>query len=69
MNNAKLQRTSRNIEIVETHNLALSLNRINNAPGYDGDERKKRALYHAACMTNSFTTAERINLRIALNMP
>lgn len=69
MNPSKLARVSRNIEMVETHNIALSLVRIQNAPGYQADEKKKRALYHAICMTNSFTTQERVNLRAALYLP
>lgn len=69
MSTTKQNRETRQIEMVETHNIALSLVRIQNAPGYDNDSRKKRAIYHAACMTNSFTNEEKKNLRIALNLP
>ncbi len=69
MNPAKLARVSRNIEMVETHNIALSLNRIANGPGYQRDAAKKRAIYHAVCMTCSFGSEEQKNLRIALNLP
>lgn len=69
MSTPKQRRETRQIEMVETHNLALSLIRIGNAPGYNADERRKRALYHAVCMTNSFNGEERKNLRIALNIP
>lgn len=65
----KQHRETRQIELVETHNIALSLERMQKAAGYETDGRRKRALYHAVCMTNSFTTQERVNLRIALNLP
>ncbi len=65
----KLQRETRKIELVETHNIALSLQRIANAPGGYSDTPKKRALYHAICMTHTFSTDEQRNIRIALNLP
>ncbi len=34
-------------ELVETHNIALSIMRLQGAP-YDSGDRWKRALYHAA---------------------
>ncbi len=53
------------VELVETHNLALSLKRLQEGP-YD-NERWRRALYHAAGMTCSRGTVEK--LRIALELP
>lgn len=47
MKEPKLQRETRNIELVETGNLARSLNRLRNAPGDYFDRRWKQALYHA----------------------
>jgi len=67
--NTKLECQTRKVELVETDNIARSLRRIANGPGYDRDSAKKRALYHAVCMTNSFGGQERANLRVALNLP
>lgn len=61
--------STHDIELVETGNIVRSLNRIAKAKGYEADERRKRAIYHAACMTSSFTHQERVNLRVALNLP
>jgi hypothetical protein len=66
---SKQNRQTRMIELVETHNIVLSLNRIRNAPGYDaGSLRWKRALYHALSMAYvEHSTIERV--RIALGLP
>lgn len=69
MSYTKQQRETRQIEMVETHNIALSLVRMGNALGYGVNDRRKRAIYHAVCMTDSFNNEERKNLRIALNLP
>jgi len=69
MHTTKQQRETRQIELVETHNIALSLRRIGDAPGYNGDARRKRALYHAVLMEHCFTTQEQVALRAALNLP
>ena len=53
------------VELVETHNLALSLKRLQESP-YDND-RWRRALYHAVGMTCSRVAAEKI--RTALELP
>ena len=39
------------MELVETHNLALSIARLRGGGGGYDDGRWKRALYHAVCMT------------------
>lgn len=63
----KQLRETRKIELVETHNIALSLDRLN-IDSYDEGPRK-RALYHALCMTISFSCAAREKIRIALELP
>lgn len=39
------------IELVETHNIARSISRIKNAPGWD-QNRWRRTLYHALGMSH-----------------
>jgi hypothetical protein len=56
---------TKRVELVETHNLALSLARLQDGP-YD-TARWRRALYHAAGMSLSRGEAEKI--RIALELP
>jgi len=64
----KQLRETRKIELVETHNLALSFDRLQGISEY-GEYAKRRALYHALCMTNSFTTITRTKIREALELP
>lgn len=60
-------RETRRIELVETHNLSLSIDRLRSAPGYDTDVWK-RAIYHALGMSGiSRGTVEKI--RQALELP
>ncbi len=66
--NAKQDRQTRLIELVETGNLSLSLRRIKNAPGWEG-RRTKRALLHAMDMSGCFTDGELENVRTAFNIP
>lgn len=61
----KMLTETKRSELVETHNLALCLTRLQDGP-YD-TERWKRALYHAAAMTLSRGQVEKI--RIALELP
>lgn len=68
MTTTKQQRQTSQIEVVETHNLAMSLRRLKNAPGYD-HERWKRALLHALGMSYCGDCSERKAVREALNMP
>lgn len=68
MNIQKQKRETRLIELVETHNIVMSLNRIANAPGYD-PRRWRRALYHAIGMAESPTDNTREKIRIALELP
>lgn len=60
-------RETRKIELVETHNIALSIMRMS-PHGWDNNSWK-RALYHAASMSGvpHRTTLEK--LRIALELP
>ena len=68
MTSKKQDRQTRQIEMVETHNLALSLRRLHDAPGFD-NQRWKRALYHAIGMTCCGSTDVRRKLREALELP
>lgn len=62
-----MKRTTEQIETVETYNLYLSLKRLHH--NYD-EQRVKRALYHAVCMSESITGFdERKALREALKLP
>ena len=63
----KQERQTRRIELVETHNLALSIHRLKNIRPYDTDAWK-RALHHALSMEYvGRGTIEK--LRIALELP
>lgn len=56
------------VELVETHNLAISLARLqSSSPSYDS-HRWRRALYHAAGM-NGLGHGQMEKLRIALELP
>lgn len=57
---------TKKIELVETHNIALSIERLRQPP-YDR-ERWRRALYHALCMT-SVGRQETQKIREALELP
>ena len=67
MKTTKQQRETRLTEMVETHNLALSLKRLNDSP-YE-PARKRRALYHAMLMADGFGREELAKIREALNLP
>ena len=61
-------RSTTRIELVETHNLSLSLNRLCCGP-YDTD-RWKRAFYHALTMSNASINREDLTkIREALHLP
>lgn len=63
----KQLRETRKIELVETHNLALSLERIN---GSNCHGSWKRALYHAISMSNVWQSREQMTkIREALELP
>ena len=68
MKTTKQQRETRLNELVETHNLALALHRLENSGPMDS-ERWKRALYHAVTMQRIGDFAFREKLRIALGLP
>lgn len=55
------------IELVETHNLMLSLNRLNSAP-YDS-MKWRRAFYHALAMSELRGTEILRRMREALELP
>ena len=61
-------RQTRLIELVETHNLYLSIHRIRNSPGYNTEKRWKRALIHALSMELSDFQLEK-KIREALEFP
>ncbi len=58
---------TRKIELVETHNLALSLDRL--CETYGTGERWRRALYHALSMSNVGRRDTLEKIRIALGLP
>lgn len=63
----KQERVTRRVELVETHNIALSLQRIDNAPSYNS-RRWRRALLHALMIHGvGDGTVEKI--RVALELP
>jgi hypothetical protein len=56
------------IELAETHNIALAINRMRGNNGSSYDQKWKRALYHALLMTDtSREYCEKI--RVALELP
>ena len=67
MKTTKQQRETRLAELVETHNLALSLQRLRGSPYDEG--RWKRALYHALSMAYAGSYTARQKIREALELP
>lgn len=68
MKESKQQRETRNVELVETGNLAISLSRIQKLSGDYQGRKWKRALYHAMQMTGmADSTCEAV--RKALELP
>lgn len=67
MKTTKQQRETRLNELVETHNIALSLGRLTSGP--HDTERWKRALYHALTMDGSASTGALEKIRVALGLP
>jgi hypothetical protein len=65
---SKQLRETRKIELVETHNIALSLDRLTSAP-YDNGDRWRRALYHALAMARIADKDLLTKIRIALDLP
>lgn len=63
-----MRRETTKIELVETHNIALSLDRLVGAP-YDCGHRWRRALYHALGMSGVADRALLEKIRIALELP
>lgn len=64
---SKALRETRKAELVETHNIALALDRLCGPP-YD-HERWKRALYHGLAMSDARSRNVLEKLRIALELP
>jgi len=63
------RRTTNQIEIVETHNLVTSINRVRlQSRGHD-PRRWKRALYHALAMTDALTFEDLKSIRTVLGLP
>ncbi len=66
----KNRRNTAQIEMVETHNIALSLRRLQNVPNCSGDQAQRRAIYHAVCMTYALSNDDqRKALREAIKLP
>lgn len=65
---SRQDRKTRKVELVETHNIALSLRRISDAPGYDV-KRWKRALVHAIGMAYVASNDEQRKIREAVELP
>ena len=63
---SKNRNETRKIELVETDNIARSLDRLQD--GF-GTFRWRRAIYHALCMTTSGTHDIRKKIREALELP
>ena len=69
MMTSQQSRQTRMIELAETHNIYLSIQRIRNAPGFDIDGlRWKRALYHALGMAGG-ANSQLEKIRLALGLP
>ena len=66
---SKQDRQTRHIEMVETHNIALSLMRLKNATSYASEGSWKRALYHALSMAYCGSFEEQRLIREALKLP
>lgn len=62
------QQTER-LELVETHNLALSIKRLRSGNGGHDESRWKRALLHAILMEGPWEHELRSKLRAALEIP
>jgi hypothetical protein len=61
-----MKRTTEQIEMVETHNLHLSFNRL--TENY-GNLRLRRALYHALSMGSHVSHGMQTKIREALELP
>lgn len=67
MRTTKQQRQTNLAEMVETHNIALSIKRLSAAP-YDAN-RWRRALYHALSIGDQVNSAALTKIREALELP
>ena len=56
------------MELVETHNLALSIHRLRNGAPYD-EQAWRRALYHAVLLSGPNEWELRPKLRETLHLP
>ena len=65
---SKRNRQTDQIEMVETYNLCLSLNRLHGRGIFDSLSWK-RALYHALCMSSCGSFEEKALIRQALRLP
>ena len=63
----KQLRETRKVELVETHNIALSIERLNGRPY--SNERWRRALYHGLAMSGAPGRTILEKIRIALELP
>jgi DNA-directed RNA polymerase subunit F len=68
MNKTRQLRQTELIELVETHNIMISVNRIINAPNTYDQQRWKRAVYHALSLAHVGDITIR-KVREALELP
>jgi hypothetical protein len=68
MMKTRRKKDTNQIEMVETHNLYLSFQRLINSAPYDSF-RVKRALYHAICMADLGGSDTKKLIREALQLP
>jgi hypothetical protein len=67
MKSNRVTKTDR-VELVETHNICLSLKRLREIPGYASVDPWRRAFFHAASMAGlEHSALEKI--RVALEIP
>ena len=64
---SKRNAVTRKIELVETHNIALSLDRL--CESWSDNVRWKRAFYHALAMSNAGNRGVLEKIRVALELP
>lgn len=64
-----MSKSTEKIEIVEAHNLSLSLRRLRNAPGYSVYGKWQSALYHALVQTSGLSEPKLTTIRQALGLP
>jgi len=64
-----MDRKTSKIELVETHNLAISLDRLYDGRGGFDEVKWRRALYHALAMSGNANHSMLKSIREALELP